>query len=160
MPGEEQYEGYLQLENGVGMLRLLLNEFEEGYAKLETAAVQGEISIATGKLAYPYIRRMAERMEEKYPGLCIHVYQIRNDFFGEKITVSGLITGQDIISQLKEQNLGSCLLLPCSMMKADEDVFLDDYTVKDVSEALQVRIDIVKSSGQDLIDSIRNKMTT
>ena len=160
VPGEEQYDGYLQLENGVGMLRLLLNEFEEGYAKLETAAVQGEISIATGKLAYPYIRRMAERMEEKYPGLCIHVYQIRNDFFGEKITVSGLITGQDIISQLKEQNLGSCLLLPCRMMKADEDVFLDDYTVKDVSEALQVRIDIVKSSGQDLIDSIRNKMTT
>lgn len=160
VPGEEQYDGYLQLENGVGMLRLLLNEFEEGYAKLETAAVQGEISIATGKLAYPYIRRMAERMEEKYPGLCIHVYQIRNDFFGEKITVSGLITGQDIISQLKGQNLGSCLLLPCSMMKADEDVFLDDYTVKDVSEALQVRIDIVKSSGQDLIDSIRNKMTT
>ena len=85
---------------------------------------------------------------------------IRNDFFGEKITVSGLITGQDIISQLKGKNLGSCLLLPCSMMKADEDVFLDDYTVKDVSEALQVRIDIVKSSGQDLIDSIRNKMTT
>ena len=160
VPGEEQYDGYLQLENGVGMLRLLLNEFEEGYAKLETAAVQGEISIATGKLAYPYIRRMAERMEEKYPGLCIHVYQIRNDFFGEKITVSGLITGQDIISQLKGKNLGSCLLLPCSMMKADEDVFLDDYTVKDVSEALQVRIDIVKSSGQDLIDSIRNKMTT
>ena len=160
VPGEEQYDGYLQLENGVGMLRLLLNEFEEGYAKLETAAVQGEISIATGKLAYPYIRRMAERMEEKYPGLCIHVYQIRNDFFGEKITVSGLITGQDIISQLKGKNLGSCLLLPCSMMKADEDVFLDDYTVKDVSEALQVRIDIVKSSGQDLINSIRNKMTT
>lgn len=160
VPGEEQYDGYLQLENGVGMLRLLLNEFEKGYAKLETAAVQGEISIATGKLAYPYIRRMAERMEEKYPGLCIHVYQIRNDFFGEKITVSGLITGQDIISQLKGKNLGSCLLLPCSMMKADEDVFLDDYTVKDVSEALQVRIDIVKSSGQDLIDSIRNKMTT
>ena len=160
VPGEEQYDGYLQLENGVGMLRLLLNEFEEGYAKLETAAVQGEISIATGKLAYPYIRRMAERMEEKYPGLCIHVYQIRNDFLGEKITVSGLITGQDIISQLKGKNLGSCLLLPCSMMKADEDVFLDDYTVKDVSEALQVRIDIVKSSGQDLIDSIRNKMTT
>ena len=160
VPGEEQYDGYLQLENGVGMLRLLLNEFEEGYAKLETAAVQGKISIATGKLAYPYIRRMAERMEEKYPGLCIHVYQIRNDFFGEKITVSGLITGQDIISQLKGKNLGSCLLLPCSMMKADEDVFLDDYTVKDVSEALQVRIDIVKSSGQDLIDSIRNKMTT
>ena len=95
-------------------------------------------------------------IEEKYPGICIHVYCIRNEFFGERITVSGLITGQDIISQLKGQRLGSRLLIPCSMMKADEDVFLDDYTVKELSEALQVRVDIVKSSGQDLIDSILN----
>lgn len=99
---------------------------------------------------------MARRIEEKYPGICIHVYCIRNEFFGERITVSGLITGQDIISQLKGQRLGSRLLIPCSMMKADEDVFLDDYTVKELSEALQVRVDIVKSSGQDLIDSILN----
>ena len=160
VPQEENYDGYLQLENGVGMLRLLFNEFEEGYAKLEGSDRQEEISIATAKLAYPYICRMAKRLEEKFPGIKIHTYCIRNDFFGEKITVSGLITGQDIISQLKGQRLGSRLLIPCSMMKADEDVFLDDYTVKELSEALQVRVDIVKSSGQDFIDAVIGEKQT
>ena len=75
-------------------------------------------------------------------------------FFGERITVSGLVTGQDIIAQLKGKELGSRLLLPCNMLKADEDVFLDDITVKEVSDALQVPVDIVKSSGQDLIDAM------
>ena len=100
------------------------------------------------------LRRMAERIEERYPGVKIHVYCIRNDFFGERITVSGLITGGDIIAQLKGKRLGSRLLLPCNMLKADEDVFLDDLTVKEVSDALQVSVDIVKSSGQDLVDAM------
>ena len=154
VPEEERYDGYLQLENGVGMLRLLFNEFEEGMERLGDGDRSGEISAATGKLAYPYIRRMADRIQERYPGMKVHVYCIRNDFFGERITVSGLITGQDIIAQLKGKELGSRLLLPCNMLKADEDVFLDDITVKEVSDALQVPVDIVKSSGQDLIDAI------
>ena len=154
VPEEERYDGYLQLENGVGMLRLLFNEFEEGMERLGDGDRSGEISAATGKLAYPNIRRMADRIQERYPGVKVHVYCIRNDFFGERITVSGLITGQDIIAQLKGKELGSRLLLPCNMLKADEDVFLDDITVKEVSDALQVPVDIVKSSGQDLIDAI------
>ena len=154
VPEEERYDGYFQLENGVGMLRLLFNEFEEGMERLGDGDRSGEISAATGKLAYPYIRRMADRIQERYPGVKVHVYCIRNDFFGERITVSGLITGQDIIAQLKGKELGSRLLLPCNMFKADEDVFLDDITVKEVSDALQVPVDIVKSSGQDLIDAI------
>ena len=154
VPEEERYDGYLQLENGVGMLRLLFNEFEEGMERLGDGDRSGEISAATGKLAHPYIRRMADRIQERYPGVKVHVYCIRNDFFGERITVSGLITGQDIIAQLKGKELGSRLLLPCNMLKADEDVFLDDITVKEVSDALQVPVDIVKSSGQDLIDAI------
>ena len=154
VPEEERYDGYLQLENGVGMLRLLFNEFEEGMERLGDGDRSGEISAATGKLAYPYIRRMADRIQERYPGMKVHVYCIRNDFFGERITVSGLITGQDIIAQLKGKELGSRLLLQCNMLKADEDVFLDDITVKEVSDALQVPVDIVKSSGQDLIDAI------
>ena len=154
IPEEERYDGYLQLENGVGMLRLLFNEFEEGMSRLGGGTGSGAISAATGKLAYPYIRRMADRVEEQFPGRKIHVYCIRNDFFGERITVSGLVTGQDIIAQLKGKELGSRLLLPCNMLKADEDVFLDDITVKEVSDALQVPVDIVKSSGQDLIDAM------
>lgn len=154
VPEEERYDGYLQLENGVGMLRLLFQEFSEGYEALEGDGRTEELSIATGKLAYPYLCKMAEKITEKFPAVHIHVYCIRNDFFGERITVSGLITGQDLMAQLKGMELGSRLLIPCNMLKTDQDVFLDDFTVEQVSDALQVPVHIVKSSGQDLIDSI------
>lgn len=154
VPEEKRYDGYLQLENGVGMMRLLLNEFEEGFQKLEGDAKERHASLATGKLAYPFIKQMAERLTEKYPNLDMQVYCIRNDFFGESITVAGLITGQDLKAQLTGQKLGDRLLLPIAMLRNEEDVFLDDMTISQLSEALQVRIDVVKSSGQDLIDAI------
>lgn len=158
MPEEERYDGYLQLENGVGMLRLLENEFEEAYEKVDGDDRDRELSIATGFLAYPYIQKMASRIEEKYFNTQIHVYPIRNDFFGELITVSGLITGQDLIHQLQNQKLGDRLLLPCNMFRSQEEVFLDDITLAQVEDALQVRADIVKSSGQDFIDVIVNEI--
>ena len=154
IPEEERYDGYLQLENGVGMLRLLFNEFDEAYQNTEGDDREKTLSIATGRLAYPYLKRRAEKVGEKYPNIRIHVYPVRNDFFGERITVSGLVTAQDIMAQLAGKELGESLLLPCNMLKADEDIFLDDYTVSQVSDALQVPIVIVKSSGQDLIDAI------
>lgn len=154
LPEEECYDGYLQLENGVGMLRLLMNEFEEGYESLNGDERDREVSIATGFLAYPYIQRMADRIMEKYPKSKLHVYGIRNDFFGELITVSGLITGQDLIGQLKGKALGEKLLLPCNMLRIEEQDFLDDVTLQDVKDALQVPVDIVKSSGQDFIDAV------
>lgn len=154
LPEEERYDGYLQLENGVGMLRLLMNEFEEGYESLNGDERDREVSIATGFLAYPYIKRMADRIMEKYPKSKLHVYGIRNDFFGELITVSGLITGQDLIGQLKGKALGEKLLLPCNMLRIEEQDFLDDVTLQDVKDALQVPVDIVKSSGQDFIDAV------
>ena len=154
VPEEERYDGYLQLENGVGMLRLLENEFEEAYALLSGDEKVREVSLATGYLPYPYIQKMAQRLEEKYVNTQIHVYPIRNDFFGEMITVSGLITGQDLKTQLKDRKLGDRLLLPCNMLRSQEDVFLDDVSVSELSQALQVEIDIVKSSGQDFIEAI------
>lgn len=154
LPEEKRYDGYLQLENGVGMLRLLMNEFEEGYESLNGDERDREVSIATGFLAYPYIQRMADRIMEKYPKSKLHVYGIRNDFFGELITVSGLITGQDLIGQLKGKALGEKLLLPCNMLRIEEQDFLDDVTLQDVKDALQVPVDIVKSSGQDFIDAV------
>lgn len=154
LPEEERYDGYLQLENGVGMLRLLMNEFEKGYERLNGDERDREVSIATGFLAYPYIQRMADRIMEKYPKSKLHVYRIRNDFFGELITVSGLITGQDLIGQLKGKALGEKLLLPCNMLRIEEQDFLDDVTLQDVKDALQVPVDIVKSSGQDFIDAV------
>ena len=154
IPEEERYDGYLQLENGVGMLRLLFNEFREAFDRAEGDHEKRSLSIATGQLAYPYIRRMAEKLQEKYPATEIRVYAVRNDFFGERITVSGLVTAQDMIAQLKDKELGDRLLIPCNMLKADEDVFLDDYTVGQVADALQVPAVIVKSSGQDFVDAV------
>ena len=98
VPEEDRYDGYLQLENGVGMIRLLQNEFEEVYENLEGDDRVRSVSLATGGLAYPYIQSMTERIQELYPNVKANVYKIRNDFFGELITVSGLITGQDLIA--------------------------------------------------------------
>ncbi|MDO4333886.1 MAG: DUF512 domain-containing protein [Eubacteriales bacterium] len=161
VPEEDNYDGYLQLENGVGMLRLLLEEFEDSMNNLtENGAVdkwngrKREISAVTGRITYPYIQRMVKRMEAVFPGLCVHVYPIRNDFFGERITVTGLLTGQDIIAQLRGRDLGSELLLPQNVLRSGETVLLDDYTVDDLSKALQVPVNIVKSSGYDFTESI------
>ncbi len=157
LPQEEQYDGYLQLENGVGMLRLLLDEFAEAMEENRINGRQARakhITLATGRLAYRFIKQMAKQMEERYEGLQIDVIAIRNDFFGEMITVSGLLTGQDIMAQLKDRDLGEKLLLPQNVLKSGEPVFLDDYTLDDIEKALQVRIDIVKSSGRDFIEAI------
>lgn len=154
VPEAERYDGYLQLENGVGMLRLLHDEFQEAYEEAKSDDIPREVSIATGLLAYPYIRDMADMLQKKYPGTVIHVYPVRNEFFGEQITVSGLLTGQDLLRQLKDKPLGERLLLPCNMFRSEEDVFLDDITLGTLMETLQVKADIVKSSGQDFIDAV------
>lgn len=97
---------------------------------------------------------MTGQLQEKFPNTNISVYPVKNEFFGEQITVSGLLTGQDLMKQLQNRPLGERLLIPCNMLRAEEDVFLDDFTVSDVENALQVRLDVVKSSGQDLLDAI------
>jgi putative radical SAM enzyme (TIGR03279 family) len=151
MPKEECYDGYVQLENGVGMIRLLEDEFEEALLEANGDGRVRTCSVATGLLAAPLLKRLSERVREKYPNVDVHVYPIRNDFFGEQITVSGLVTGQDLKAQLSGAFLGECLLLPCNMLRSGEEVFLDDLTCTQLSESLQVPIDIVKSSGQDLL---------
>lgn len=159
MPEEERYDGYLQLENGVGMLRLLLNEFEEAMEEDRNAGrkvTSREVAIVTGRLACPYIKKMTEKMMLQYPELKVHVYAIRNDFFGEMITVSGLLTGQDIKSQLTGQVLGQKVLLPQNVLRSGEEVFLDDMTRTELEKALQVPVDIVKSSGRDFVEAILN----
>ena len=160
LPEEERYDGYLQLENGVGMLRLLKNEFEAALKerkrkdKMRGSQLKGEISLATGLLAYSTILPMAEQIMEAYPGVRIHVYPITNYFFGERITVSGLLTGQDLMQQLTGKNLGSTLLLPETVLRSGEDVFLDDIRLGELENALQVPVNIVKSSGYDFVETI------
>jgi len=169
LPEEERYDGYIQLENGVGMLRLLMDKFEEAldallnsgrYAELK-GSLNRTLTIATGMLAYPTIRGFAKRLEEVFPGVKIQVVPIRNDFFGETITVSGLITGQDLIRQLKEwknigEDLGDTLQLPSNLLRSGEQVFLDDVTVSQVEEVLGMRVITVEPGGRDFVEAITN----
>lgn len=163
LPPEETYDGYLQLENGVGMLRLMLEEFEDAMERLsQPGALEGRIlsgtySSVTGQISYPYIRRMADRIMERFPDIRILVYPIRNDFFGERITVTGLLTGQDILAQLEGKELGEILCLPENLLRSGEHVLLDDITVEEIAGTLQVRTDIVKSSGYDFVDAFVRK---
>ena len=166
-PEEERYDGYIQLENGVGMMRMFINEFQEELEEvLAKEAYPGikeslkrTITIATGKLAFPTVRDFARQLMEAFPGLTIHVYAIQNYFFGETITVSGLITGQDLVTQLKEQkehgeDLGDTLLIPSNMLRSGEQVFLDDLTVGDVEAALEMKLTAVETGGKEFIDAI------
>lgn len=155
LPEKERYDGYPQLENGVGMLRLLEEEVKETLAGLAGSdSLKREVSIATGRLAAPFIEKLAGLVQEKYKGLKVHVCAIENRFFGELITVSGLITGGDLVEQMKDRQLGDRLLLPVNMLRDGEDVFLDDMTVGQAESALQTKIDIVKSSGQDFVNAL------
>ena len=112
------------------------------------------VTIATGKLAAPFMRQLADLVTEKFNKVTVDVVCIRNDFFGEEITVSGLITGQDLIEQLKDKDLGDNLLLSCTMLRAQEEVFLDDITLSELESTLQVKVRIVQSDGHDFVHAI------
>jgi len=160
MPAEDSYDGYLQLENGVGMVRLMLEEFKDSLAEAKENKKKGlyvkeeTLSVVTGRLVYPYILQMAEEVMEEFPEKTIRVVPIRNDFFGEMITVTGLLTGEDIIAQCKNIELGDRLLLPENLLRSGEIVLLDDITTIDIQNSLQVPVDIVKSSGCGFIEQI------
>lgn len=160
LPEAERYDGYLQLENGVGMVRLLWDEFQEALAEgrrqgvLPDETKREELSIATGMLIYPYMVRMARELMEQCPGLHIFVYPVKNDFFGEHITVTGLLTGRDLAAQLSGKPLGQRLLLTDHVLRNGETVFLDDMTLEELENTLQVPINIVKSSGYDFVKSV------
>ncbi|MDO4788598.1 MAG: DUF512 domain-containing protein [Johnsonella sp.] len=170
LPEEERYDGYIQLGNGVGMLRLLKEEVRDalenpGRKKKAGRLPKGkkrsgkrrektQISIATGKLPYSVLRELASEIEKTHPHIKIHLYPIRNEFFGESITVTGLLTGRDIIAQLKGRELGERLLLSINMFRSNEEVLLDDLSRSDIEEQLGVRVVIVGNSGYDLVNAV------
>lgn len=156
LPSEEKYDGYIQIENGVGLLTKLITEInmEIKLGEIKKHREKREISFATGSSAYIFIKEIADKLMELDENLLINVYQINNDFFGHTITVSGLITGQDLINQLKGKSLGDSLYISKSMLKADEDIFLDDYTLDEVQNKLGVTIMPLESNGKDFIKNI------
>ncbi len=158
IPDAAQYDGFVQYENGVGMLRLLQMEVDEAIAQYQgkMQGVVNHVSSVTGLLAAPYINECTRRITAAFPDTSIRIFPIKNDFFGERITVTGLVTGQDLIKQLQKQqeagvDLGEELLIPVNMLKRGEKVFLDDLTTADVEKALHVKTRIVWESGEDLV---------
>lgn len=154
IPPAEKYEDYPQYENGVGMVRSLIDEFMDALDCTEYDNRQRHVSIATGYSAVGTIKSLAEAAEKRFNGLKCTVYAIRNDFFGESITVAGLITAQDLIAQLMDKELGEELLISSAMLRKDSDVFLDDLTITDVSRELGVTITSAENDGYDLLDAI------
>ena len=147
IPNGDYYEGYPQLENGVGMIRSDSDEFAECLENNEKIEYNREVSIATGYAAYEFIKGLALDAMKKHTGLRLNVFPIRNDFFGGSVTVSGLVTGGDIINQLSGKRLGSELLIPENMLRAEGDMFLDNVTVEELESALSVKVTVVSRGG-------------
>lgn len=159
-PEAARYDGYIQLENGVGMMRLLMDSFDEALAaRGELGAPDRTVAIATGELAYPTLKALARRMMDRWPGLTVEAACIRNAFFGETITVSGLITGQDLVNQIRDRRArgevtARTLLIPTNMLRTGEQVFLDDMTVDQVEAALEMDLVAVAPEGGPLVDAV------
>lgn len=154
IPEAEYYEEFLQLENGVGLWALLKSDAELALGNVEDISSNRHISLATGVAAEPLIKYVAELCAKKEKGLKCDVYGIKNNFFGERITVAGLVTATDIYEQLKDKNLGEELLIPSSMLRKERDMFLDSITIDELSEKLNVKITVVECDGFSLTDAI------
>ncbi len=158
IPDEDYYEGYPQLENGVGMIRSLQTEFDEELEYLDDYDLTKErtVSIATGEAAYPFIRSLCDTLCRRVPTLKVHVYKITNDFFGPNITVAGLITGRDLLAGLprEREQLGSRLLIPSVMLRAEGDRFLDDLTLTELADTLGIEVIPTDSNGTDLVSKL------
>lgn len=156
VPKSEYYENFDQYENGVGMWAYLRDGFYECLDEVEDDGSVIERSLATGKLSEPLMRELAGAAMARFPSVKIHVHAIRNDFFGETITVAGLVTGGDLIKQLQNRRneLGTQLIIPKTMLKADEDIFLDDTTLTEVEEALGLPVIPIGDEPEDLIEAL------
>lgn len=153
LPPEEYYEDYVQIENGVGMLRSLISEFESGLRMEDAPLDAPPFTIATGASARPFLQSLCDSACEK-TGVKGRTIAILNDFFGHSIDVAGLITGGDLIRQLRGRDLGKRLLIPVNMLRHGGDVFLDGVRVSDVEEALGVPVTVVEQDGFDLLDAM------
>lgn len=155
-PNAAHYEDFPQLENGVGMIALLTSQFQQALDTMEKQVLSASrrVTMATGFAAHPYLETLVQAAEEQIRGLSCEVRAIRNDFFGEEITVSGLITGSDLIAQLKGNLDCDELLLPVNMLRAERDLFLDNMSLAEVQEALDIRIRLVENDGYDVLDAL------
>ncbi len=154
LPTEEEYDGYPQLENGVGAITLLREQFADALTDITAAdcPTKREISLATGVSAAPILAKLLDALKEKCDNFEYHLYAIENNFFGTQINVAGLVTGGDILAQISGRPLGSEFLIPAVMLRHEQDRFLDDVTVEELSKKLGVPVVIVGEDGADLLE--------
>jgi len=154
LPNEEEYEGYPQIENGVGMLRHFKETLLEAMQTHRYIHTPAPFSIATGTAVAPFLQNLLTAMAQRYGNMSGQVCAIRNDFFGERITVAGLVTGGDILRQLHGRNLGQRLFIPRTMLRHGEDVFLDNLTISDLTQELGIPVIPVNPDGQAMLEAI------
>jgi putative radical SAM enzyme (TIGR03279 family) len=154
IPDAEYYEGFHAIEDGVGMIASMKEEFSAALEAEEGDGRERSLSIATGHAAYGFISECAERVMAKFPNIRINVYEIRNDFFGESVTVAGLITGVDLIAQLTGKELYGKLLLPTTMLRHGGDLFLCGTSREELAEKLGAEIILSENDGYEFLDKL------
>lgn len=153
IPPAEFYGEFAQLENGVGLISNLNQEFHEAIEDFDCLTQPRKVTVATGVAAQPFIKGLLDELMIKCNNLTCDVVPIQNDFFGHNITVAGLVTGGDIIRQLQGRELGDALLIPAVMLRREGDIFLDDLSVEELSKTLQIPVIPVKNDGFELLDA-------
>ena len=171
IPDADYYDDYPQYENGVGMIRSFCDDFYKnvGDGVLDVPPNPRKISIVTGEAAYGLIKTLADdivgrdapgtpSVKKGAPPIKIEVYKIKNNFFGENVTVAGLVTGRDMIEQLLpyKDHLGDELLIPAVMLRYERDLFLDNTSVGDIETKLGIKVKIVENNAEDFIKKVYN----
>ena len=154
IPEFKDYDDFPQLGDGIGMLAYFKKNFDSYLKRFKPKKVNKVVSIASGKIVYNFMRTRMDELEKKFEGLKINLYPIENTFFGPEITVTGLITGGNLITQLKDKELGEYLILCGDMLKDDADIFLDDVTLDEVKEKLNIEIKVNNDGGIGIIKDI------
>ncbi len=156
LPEYDDYEGFIQLENGVGLMRKFECELELALEDIKNSLIQDKkaITILTGSSAYKFMNEMLDKIRVVYPDIEVNIIKIMNDFFGHTITVAGLITATDIINQVKDKTLHPNVMIPEVMLRSNEEIFLDDLTLQDLSEAIDRNIIVTKVEGSEFLNHI------
>ena len=154
LPKAEEYDGFPQIENGVGLISSMEEEFDASLELIPNKKFNRKVAIATGEIAYKFVQSMADRLMAKCPGLDISVFPIKNEFFGGGVNVAGLLTGSDLIKGLPDLSEFSELFIPDSMLRDGEDIFLDDITLSELSDKLRIKITPVINDGYTFTEKI------
>jgi len=158
IPEPDYYEGYPALENGVGLVALLREEVQWAIEEREAdESLTHKVSLACGECTFEHLKETLSIINTKFPNVEINLYPIKNNFFGGEIDVTGLVTGQDLIQQLKSKNLGDKLIIPSCMLRFEGDIFLDDVSVADVEKSLNIKVSVTDSGGESLVSEVLSK---